>query len=84
MRFVKTKHGEKGGILGFFLNVIEFAAEGEADGYRYAAFEITPDEIERVKPAACKYAASILDDIGEDQGRSEEGCLLYKGCPRGA
>jgi len=54
--------------LAGLLHAIVKAGEGRVNGYRYIAFEITPDEIEKEKPRACHHAASILEDILEEHG----------------
>ena len=74
---MKSKHERnKGSSLfgGFkrFLNVIEKVADGEIDGYRYVAFEITPDEREKVKHKACEYAAEVVEDILREYDVPEE------------
>lgn len=76
MRFVKRKGNSTVtlplvGVAGFLLDVVEKVDEGRIGNYRFVAFEITPDEIEKRMPKAREKAASVLN-IDLPKGLSEE------------
>jgi len=76
MGFVRRK--EKGSGLSklklfeSLLSVIEKVKEGSIGKFRYVAFEITPDEIEKELPRAREAVADMLDDVLSDFGVPDE------------
>jgi len=70
--FVKHKEKPSGwlgnSVWGMQLDVIEKVDEGSIGRYRYAAFEITPDELKKYMSKACKTAALIIDDLLSEHG----------------
>jgi len=66
VRFVKRKNETIAsaplvGAAGFFLDVVEKVNEGRIGNYRYVAFEITPDEIEKRMPKAREKTAETME-----------------------